>query len=339
VRLSDGQVTSFAPNIPSGTVTSVAAVGDRVYIGGLFTSAGGKTRNNVASYVLPAGTVTDWAPNPVGRVETIVATANRVYLGGQFTSVLGDATRDFLVAVTPDNLAKVVTTFSPKPNGIVRRIHLAGGNLYAGGDFTQIGNEARSRVAILNADTGVESTLLDASIPTTGANRVLTVLPIGPAVYFGGTFTSAGGNNRARAAAIQPIIGSATGWDPGANSDVNLLLFNSGRIVACGEFTRLGLRGANPNVNGPTTYSHTYLAVFDTAPVITQFRINAGGNPEITFRDGVGIGNSGIEVQSQDALGGPWQGLTVEDMTGSHVPFVDNRGNTQAQRFYRLFVP
>ena len=138
---------------------------------------------------------------------------------------------------------------------------------------------------------------------------------------------------------MQPLLGFATGWDPGANDDVNHLLFSSGKIVACGEFTRLGLKGASPNPSGATTYSHTYLAVFDTAPTITQIRLNAAGNPEITYRDGLGIGSGGIEVQSQDALGGVWEGLTIEDMTGYHVPYEDTRGKGAPQRFYRLSVP
>ncbi|WP_312169013.1 hypothetical protein [Microbacterium sp.] len=84
-----GAMTSFAPNV-NGQVRSIAASpdGKRLYIGGDFTAVNGSTRNRVAAFDIPAGTlVGSWAPSVNASVRAITATNSAVYFTGIFGRV------------------------------------------------------------------------------------------------------------------------------------------------------------------------------------------------------------------------------------------------------------
>ena len=336
ILLTDGQPTDFRP-ILTGTITSISILGDRGYFGGQFTQAGGKTRNNLAEFNLLTSAVSDWAPNPGGTIETVLATPGQIYIGGQFNGVAGSTTNNNLALITTVVPVRVVTNFSPRANGRVADLRLLGNRLYVGGEFTQIGNAGRSRFALLNPDTGLEAQLLDLAIPTTGLQRVDTTLVVGNTLYVGGNFSAVGGEARARGGSASLNSGIASGWNPGFDGEVRDLLLSSHSLVAIGDFTRLGLVGTNPNINGTNVFSHSYLAVFDTRPMITQYKLNATGNSEISYFDGDGTGTQ-VEIQYQDALGAPWQKLLSEPISGRHLPAVDPAGISSPMRFYRVIA-
>jgi len=59
-------------------------------------------------------------------------------------------------------------------------------------------------------------------------------------VYAGGYFTSIGGQNRNRIAALDAGTGAATAWDANANNNVYALAVYAGRVYAGGAFTFIG---------------------------------------------------------------------------------------------------
>lgn len=84
-------IASFAPNI-NGQVRQVEASpdGSRLYIVGDFTTVNGTTRNRVAAFDLPSGTLSTFNPNSNGVTSGVAATNDTVYLTGTFGRISGN---------------------------------------------------------------------------------------------------------------------------------------------------------------------------------------------------------------------------------------------------------
>lgn len=84
-------ITSFAPSI-NAQVRQVEASpdGTRLYIVGDFTSVNGQTRNRVAAFDLPSGTLSSFNPNSNGVTSGVAATNDTVYITGTFGRVSGN---------------------------------------------------------------------------------------------------------------------------------------------------------------------------------------------------------------------------------------------------------
>ena len=107
----------------------------------------------------------------------------------------------------------LATAWNPNANGTVYALAVSGSTVYAGGDFTSIGGQARNRIAALDATTG----LATAWNPNANSYRVDALAVSGSTVYAGGYFTSIGGQARNRIAALDAATGLATAWNPNAN--------------------------------------------------------------------------------------------------------------------------
>jgi len=212
---------------------------------------------------------------------------------------------------------------------------LTSDRLFVGGDFTTISGQARKALIAIDPATALETNPLDAGISGNGQLQVRAILPLGQAVYMGGQFSGAGGENRRRIASVHPLFGAASGWDPGADAPVNTIARNDNVIVIGGEFSRLGLRGANPNpsIDGQPV---PYLAAFDARPAIQNFRKNAAGHYLFEITDGDGLGSS-LLIQASETLTNPsWQTLTPRDILGIQDPFDETPPPLARARFYRL---
>lgn len=84
-------ITSFAPSI-NAQVRQVEASpdGTRLYIVGDFTTVNGQTRNRVAAFDLPSGTLSTFNPNSNGVTSGVAATNDTVYLTGTFGRMSGN---------------------------------------------------------------------------------------------------------------------------------------------------------------------------------------------------------------------------------------------------------
>src|SRR5207244_484027 len=97
-------------------------------------------------------------------------------------------------------------------NGGVSALAVSGSTVYAGGSFTSIGGQPRSRAAALDAATGL------ATAWNPGASdRVLALAVSGSTVYAGGFFTNVGGQLRKYVAALDAATGLAIAWNPAAS--------------------------------------------------------------------------------------------------------------------------
>lgn len=69
-------------------IFSIAIAGDKVLVGGQFTTVGGMTRNNIAAINATTGTVIEeWDPNSNGPIQAISVLNSIAYIGGNYTSI------------------------------------------------------------------------------------------------------------------------------------------------------------------------------------------------------------------------------------------------------------
>ncbi len=338
IRYDNGQADPWDAKFLQGQYVSTIAVGSSsVIVGGQFQKIGGADRSSIAELDPTTGNATDWNPQPSGQINTLLFTKGNVYVGGNFFGIAG-GNQQYLALLTlkTDPNQMLVKTFSPAPDGQVRTLALSSDNrLFVGGDFSKIAGQDRKGVAALDPATGQDTTSLDTGLTGQGQIQARALVPVGSQIYIGGQFRGAGGENRGRIASVHNLFGVSSGWDPGADTAVNAIARNDNIIVIGGEFTRLGLRGANPNPN-IEGQSVPYLAAFDARPAVHNLRKNNVGHWVFDVADGDGLG-SNVDIQTNDKLGaGTWQTLTSLPVQGIQDPYEDTTSPATKTRFYRL---
>jgi len=271
-----GAALAWDPS-PNHVVSALVLTGGTVYVGGNFTAVGGQSRNCLAALDAATGLATAWNPSPSGSgfpcggVRAIAVAGGVVYVGGAFQNVGGQA-RFHLAAL--EAATGNATSWNPSPSGApssapnVTQLAVAGGTVYAGGQFTTIGGAARTQLAALDAATG-NATAWNPS-PSPALLRALVVA--GGTVYAVGTFTSIGGAARSFLAALDPATGAATAWNPSPNADVRAIAVANGSVHVGGEFS---------SIAGETAL---LLARLDasTGLHVAGFRPAAGGSGTVT---------------------------------------------------------
>ncbi|MFL5894131.1 MAG: hypothetical protein ACJ76Z_03335, partial [Thermoleophilaceae bacterium] len=220
-----------------GWVLALGVAGSTVYAGGAFTAIGNPPvpRSRAAALGAADAVVGGWDPAPDAAVHAISASCGAVYLGGAFTQVAG-APRDRLAAVDPASGA--VSSWDPGSNSVVYALSPGGDVVYAGGAFTYAGGQLRAGIAALDVGSGAAT----AWNPYAQSQSIVRAIALGGdgAVYAGGSFTQIGGASRARLAAIDPVTGAATAWNPSADGWVYALAGSGDDVYAGGEFSEVG---------------------------------------------------------------------------------------------------
>jgi uncharacterized delta-60 repeat protein len=157
-----GFVTAFNPNVEGEDVYAIVVEsGKGLLLGGLFTSVGGQTRNNIAR-IANDGTIDSFNPNANGGVSSIVMQADgRILVGGAFNGAnsIGGQARNRVARLDPDT--GQADSFDPNANDAVYSLALqADGKVLAGGLFTSIGGEPRNAFARLSNDTAALQELI-----------------------------------------------------------------------------------------------------------------------------------------------------------------------------------
>src|SRR6266498_1549161 len=215
----------------NGRVTAIARAGDRVYIGGSFTSVGGQPRGGLAALDAATGQlVASWRADVTGGpVEALAASPDggTLYVGGDFTAVGGTARRRLAAVSTAGG---AVGPWRPAASGgMVMALAAGAGRVYAGGKFTSIGGVARPYLAALSTDGAVLGwdPRADASV------RALAL--DGGRLYAAGDFHNIGGRAQRTIAALDPASAADSGWHPQATCPGLGLTVASGTVyLACG---------------------------------------------------------------------------------------------------------
>ena len=248
--VASGSATVWNPGADDD-VDALAVSGSTVYAGGFFSNAGGQARAKIAAIDAGTGLATAWNPGGSGVLEVLAlaVSGSTVYAGGRFFT-MGGQPRISLAAL--DATTGLATAWDPgiAPAGTPLVFALAVGDttIYVGGNFPSIGGQTRPAIA----EIGLATALATAWNPAPSGNglAVRSFALSGSAVYVGGTFTSIGGQSRMQLAALDPVSGLATAWNPGAgppNPSVNpfyngveALGLSGSTVYAGGSFLNAG---------------------------------------------------------------------------------------------------
>jgi hypothetical protein len=156
--------TGSSNGVSGGGVYALAVVGNEVYVGGAFGSAGGVSANRVARFNTQTNTwstLGTGSSNGVsgggGSVSALAVVGNEVFVGGSF----------FLAGVIANNVARFNTqtnTWSTlgtgSSNGVssggypyVDALAVVGNEVFVGGSFTSAGGVSANNVARWNSGT------------------------------------------------------------------------------------------------------------------------------------------------------------------------------------------
>jgi hypothetical protein len=238
--------TLWNPKIDNNYVSTLLLYGSKLYVGGSFTSIGGKKRNHIACLDAATGAVADWNPNASSStypslcvVSTIKIYGPNVYVGGVFDSI-GGQKRLHLACL--DTIIGQATDWNPGANEKVQTFTLHEGYLYAGGLFTTIGGKPIGHLARIEINTGTVSDWNPNAkyfrFPSDCS--INSIVALGKNIYVGGKFDTIGGKVRRYIACLDSITGQATDWDPNANKPVYSIYLKGTKLYAGGDFDTIG---------------------------------------------------------------------------------------------------
>jgi N-acetylneuraminic acid mutarotase len=263
--LGTGSSNGVSGGSVSADVNALAVVGNEVFVGGNFTSAGGVSANRVARFNTQTNTwstLGTGSSNGVnGLVNALAVVGNEVVVGGFFTSAGGVSANRVARFNTQTNTWSLLGTGSSNGvNGFVNALAVVGDEVVVGGEFTSAGGVSANRVARFNTQTNTWSSL--GMFSSNGVNGLVNALAVvGNEVVVGGIFTSAGGVSANRVARFNTQTNTwstlGTGSSNGVNNRVNALAVVGNEVFVGGNFTLAGGVIAN-NVARFNTQTNTW---------------------------------------------------------------------------------
>ena len=237
---SDGSLNPWNPDV-GGQVNTIAVSGNKVYVGGYFSTVNGGavTRNKVAAFDANTGLATPWDPDLDinGEINAITVADSLVFLGGYFNSIntaRGTISRKGLAAV--DTSTGVASSWDPRMGSgyfLVNTMTTDGSTLYVGGSFASIGDSARKNLASFNLST-LELTPWNPN----PSSSIKTMLVSGSKVYLGGGFNELNGSvPRKNIGSVDKTTGIVSAWNPiFINNNVKTIALMGGTLYAGGDF-------------------------------------------------------------------------------------------------------
>ena len=220
-----------------------------------------------------------------GPVRAIALTADQVILGGDFNRVGAYCGGGVPLSAATGKAAGVF----PKINGTVRCCVADGkGGWFVGGTFDKVGYLPRKNLAHILPTGRVDE---DFDIAAGGTVQALALS--GNTLYAGGSFTTLGGQDRKRIAAINLLTGTVSGaFNPNADGEVSALAVSGATVYACGYFSHIGgkARHAVAALNAATGAASVWDAQLASdgrvlALAVSGSRVYVGGS--FSFADGV----------------------------------------------------
>lgn len=241
--LSSGLMGTPPGIVFSSYVSALAVLGGELYVGGLFTTAGGVPANCIAKW-----DGISWSALGSGMsitVQALAAWGNELYAGGEFTTAGGSVANRIAQwdGVNWNALGSGLAPPAPlspsdSPSAYVRTLATSGSNLYAGGRFRTSGEVSATNLAKWDGSnwTPVGSGVIAG--PPGGGSAVYSLSVSGSNLYAGGSFTRVAG-----VSANQIAKWNGSTWSPlgsGMNGAVLALAVMGNDLYAGGNFTFAG---------------------------------------------------------------------------------------------------
>ncbi|BCJ27472.1 hypothetical protein Asera_15800 [Actinocatenispora sera] len=238
VDAATGALTGWAPAV-NGPVTALAVSGGSVYLGGSFTTVGGRAHRHLARVAAAgSGAVDDTFRHSTSTAPNALTVARgRLYAGGTFRSVDG-ASRAHAAAFDLSGNT-LDASFRPDLDGTVHSIAVSGSRVYLGGTFGAVdGAGGHARLAAVSATTGA----LDTGFAGHAGYAVHHVTIAGDTVYAamagpGGRLASYDRSGRLR-------------WTLTADGDLSDVTVLDGVVYAGGHFDHACTTARVANTNG-----------------------------------------------------------------------------------------
>ncbi|HEY4375966.1 MAG TPA: hypothetical protein VGM93_02365 [Acidimicrobiales bacterium] len=211
------------PFVRDGTVNAVAVIGNKVVLGGDFTSARNRATGSpslVRKYLLAFDRTTgaidpNFHPTLDGEVYDLAAApdGHSVLVGGRFKHADGPWAGG--LAEYDMNTNAKDPAFNGYTDGTVYTIQVSGSTAYVGGTFSEVRTTARSRLAAVDVTTGAPLAALNLAVTqsaTPGASAMvwkMAVNPAGTRLIIVGDFIYVAGSVR-RQIAIINLAGTDT---------------------------------------------------------------------------------------------------------------------------------
>jgi hypothetical protein len=251
--LPTGEVdSSWSCPVGSSTVYALAldVANDRLFVGGAFSTIGGESRDDLALVEASSGTVdTGWTCNANGSYVWKLAldVANdRLFVGGTFTNIGGESRRNLAMVEASSGTVDTGWTCNTSAGGFVLALALdvANDRLFVGGDFTAIGGQSRTDLALVEASSGTVDTGWTCN--TAGGVSYVYALALDVAndrLFVGGDFSFIGGESRADLALVEASSDTVdTGWTCNVTGYVRALALDvaNDRLFVGGAFSTIG---------------------------------------------------------------------------------------------------
>lgn len=185
VTLTPWRIGGSDTAFPVGSVNTMHAQGNKIFIGGEFQKIAGQERKRLAVVDTSTGNLLPWTANLGGVPNAILSQGTRVYIGGNFQGVNG---------VSRSNLASIdVTTgqptnWNPEANNSVTDISAFKNRIYTLGIFTQLNGQTRRGLASFDTATGGLTTWDPAAVAITYPSRMTFSDSL---IYVGGNYNPA----------------------------------------------------------------------------------------------------------------------------------------------------
>jgi hypothetical protein len=217
---ADASLYNWAPGF-SGTIYSIVAKNNGLYVGGTFTHfTGSNTYNNLVRFDLPAGTASIWQPDVTGYIRDIEIIDSTVYISGPIFTVNGQSRsgfasiyemRDSFGTIVGDSLSDVEIS----TDGNIYDLLIKGDSLFVVGQFYNVDSQPRNSFAVVNRHDGA---LYPWSIDVSGDVERISLKD--SVIYFGGNFSHVDGIERQSLAAYNLASSQLTSWNPSLLSGV-----------------------------------------------------------------------------------------------------------------------